>query len=110
MTMKKSSKNKLDKLDIMPLGDRVLIKPLSEEEMGMRSPGGIIIPDTVDREKADRGKVIAVGEGRYNDEGKHIPMRVKVGQRVIFQWGDKVDMDGEEYYLVGESSILAVIK
>jgi len=104
--MKKNSK---DKSNIMPLGDKVLIKPLSEEEMGTKSPAGIIIPDTVDREKADRGKVIAVGAGRYNESGKLIPMSVKEGQKVIFQWGDKVELGGEEYYLVGESNILAII-
>ena len=105
--MKKGSK---DKSNIMPLGDKVLIKPLSEEEMGTKSPAGIIIPDTVDREKADRGKVIAVGAGRHNESGKRIPMQVKEGQKVIFQWGDKVELGGEEYYLVGESNILAIIK
>ena len=107
MKKKKSSKGISN---IMPLGDKVLIKPLSEEEMGIKSPAGIIIPDTVDREKADRGKVIAVGAGRHNDSGKLIPMEVKEGQKVIFQWGDKVELEGEEYYLVGESNILAIIK
>lgn len=105
--MKKGTKNQPN---IMPLGDKVLIKPLSEEEMGTKSPAGIIIPDTVDREKADRGKVIAVGAGRYNESGKLIPMQIKEGQKVIFQWGDKIELEGEEYYIVGESNILAIIK
>lgn len=105
--MKKSSKNNLN---IKPLGDKVLIKPLTEMEMGTSSPSGIIIPDTVDREKADRGTVIAVGIGRRNDAGEVISMNVTEGQTVIFQWGDKVEIGGEEYYLVGESNILAVIK
>jgi len=104
--MKKGSK---EQPDIIPLGDKVLIKPLSDEEMGKRSPSGIIIPDTVDREKADRGKVIAVGEGRYDDDGNRVPMQVKKGQKVIFQWGDKLEFDGEEYYLVSENNILAIL-
>jgi chaperonin GroES len=56
-----------------------------------------------------RGEVVAVGPGRI-EEGKKIPLTVKVGDKVIFQWGDKVSVDGEEYYLVRESEILAVIK
>ena len=105
--MKKNSK---DTISVTPLGDKVLIKPLTDEEMGSRSPSGIIIPDTIDREKADRGKIIAVGEGRVNDDGDLISMRVKVGMKVIFQWGDKIELQNEEYYLVGESNILAILK
>ena len=104
--MKKNSK---DTLNITPLGDKVLVKPLTEDEMGTRSPSGIIIPDTVDREKTDRGTVIAVGEGGYNNNGDLIPMRVKEGMKVLFQWGDKVELQGEEYYLVGENNILAIL-
>ena len=104
--MKKNSKNTST---VTPLGDKVLIKPLTDEEMGTQSPSGIIIPDTIDREKADRGKIVAVGEGRQNDDGDLISMRVKVGMKVIFQWGDKIELQGEEYYLVGESNILAIL-
>lgn len=104
--MKKDSKNKSS---LTPIGDKVLIKPLSDEDMSSRSSSGIIIPDTIDREKADRGKIIAVGEGRYDDKGNLIPMYVKKGQKVIFQWGDKVEYGGEEYYIVGESNILAIL-
>ena len=106
--MKKGSKSN-NKPDITPLGDRVLIKSLTEEEMGTRSPSGIIIPETVDQEKADRGKVIAVGDGKFDDSGKLIPMHVKEGQKVLFQWGDKVELGGVEYYLVSESNILAIL-
>ena len=97
-------------MKLRPLGDKVLIKPLTDDEMGTRSPSGIIIPDTIDREKADRGKIMAVGEGRQNDDGDLIPMRVKVGMKVIFQWGDKIELQNEEYYLVGESNILAILE
>ena len=93
---------------IAPLGDRVLVKP-TKDEGEKKLPSGIIIPETVDREKSDQGVVIAVGSGRLSDEGKLIPVRVKKGDRVIFQWGEKVKFGGEEYFLVSESNILAVI-
>lgn len=95
---------------IIPIGDKILIKPLSEDERGTTLPSGIIIPETVNKEKTDRGKVIEVGVGIYDDNGNLIPMNVNKGDTVLFQWGDKVEVDGEEYYIVGESNILAIIK
>ena len=98
------------KLNLRPLGDKVLIRPLSDEELGSKSPSGIIIPETVDRTKADRGLVVAVGPGRWDEDGeKRIPLGVKEGEKVIFQWGDKIEYQGTEYYLVSESNISAVI-
>lgn len=98
-------------MTIMPLGDRVLIKPVSGEEREKKLASGIIIPETVSKEKTDRGEVIAVGEGKLSEEtGKRIPLSVKVGQQVLFQWGEKVEINDEEYFLVNESNILAVIK
>lgn len=95
---------------LRPLGDKVLIRPLSDDELGMKSPSGIIIPETVDRTKADRGEVIAVGPGRWDEDGeKRIPIGVEAGDKVIFQWGDKIEYQGTEYYLVSESNISAVI-
>lgn len=100
---------------IKPLQDRVLIREDAETHE-KKTSSGIIIPITVNEEKnGKRGEVVAVGPGR-NEEGpnarpgKTIPMSVKVGDKVIFQWGDKVSVDGEEYYLVRESEILAIIK
>ena len=93
---------------VSPLGDRVLIKEVKDVMTETKS--GIIIPETVSDDKgAKRGKVIAVGEGHYAD-GKLIPIRVKVGDTVLYQWGDDLKIDGEEYTLVNESSVLAVIK
>lgn len=94
---------------VQPLGDRTLIRPLTPEEAGLQSPSGIIVPDTASNERPDRGEVIAVGEGRYDENGKVIPMRVKKGDKVIFQWGEKVEIGSEEYYIVGENNILAKI-
>jgi chaperonin GroES len=100
-----------EKVNIRPLSDKVLIRPLSDEELGTKSPSGIIIPDTVDREKADRGVVVAVGPGRLAEDGeKRTPVSVSVGDKVIYQWGDKLEYGGTEYYLVSESNISAVIE
>lgn len=93
---------------IRPLGDRVLIKPKEQGEE-TKSPSGIILPDSGSDDRKDRGEVIAVGEGKRGDDNELIPVAVKVGDQVIFQWGDKVEFQGEEYYLVSEGNILAVI-
>jgi len=105
-------KKEVKKAPVQPLGDRVLIKPLSESEKGKKLPSGIIIPDTIDKEKPEQGKVVAVGPGRRDDDGELIPVDVKVGDRVIFsKYGyDEVKVDGEEYLIVSESNILAIIK
>ena len=99
------------KAPIMPLGDRVLLKPLSQEEMGTRSTFGIIIPETIDKEKPEQGTVIAVGPGKRTDGGALVPVSVAVGNRVVFsKYGyDEVTVAGVEYYLVSEANILAVI-
>jgi len=99
---------KSDTLSIKPLHDRVVVKPLPKDEV---SVSGIIIPDSANREKPERGTVVALGPGRYED-GKVLPMTVKVGDTVLFsKYGfDEVKIDGEEYYILSESSVLAVIK
>lgn len=101
----------LSKIKIMPLHDKVLVKPLSVEDTEKKSVSGIIIPDTVSKEKPEQGKVIAVGLGKYED-GKLVPMAVKPGDKIVFsKYGyDEVKIDGEEYYILNESSILAIIK
>jgi chaperonin GroES len=94
---------------IMPLGDRVLLKPLDDKETEQKTNSGIFLPDSAKEDKgAKRAKVAAVGDGRYED-GKIIPVRVKVGQTVLYGWGDTITVDGEEYVLVRESEISAVI-
>ncbi|NOX96934.1 MAG: co-chaperone GroES, partial [Nitrospirae bacterium] len=86
-------------MKIMPLGDRVLVKRLEEEV----KKGRIIIPDTA-KEKPQRGEVKAVGPGKRNDEGKIIPLAVKVGDKVIISkyGGTEVKIDGEEYLIMQE--------
>ncbi len=97
-------------LSIRPLGDRVLVKP--EEIEDEKSPSGIIIPDTAQKEKPERGEVVAVGPGKKTDKGELIPISVKVGDTVVFsKYGyDEVTINDEEYYMVQESNILAVVK
>ena len=94
-------------LSIQPVGDRVVVKPSSNEEV---SASGIIIPDTVKNEKAERGIVVAVGPGRF-EKGQLVPMNVKKGDEVIFEqtYRDPIEIDGDEYYIFSESSILAII-
>lgn len=104
----KTSKKDISK-KIKPLSDRVLIKEDTESKE-KKTSSGIIIPMNVDSDKGGkRGEVMAVGEGR-TEEGELIPVSVKVGDTVLFQWGDKVKIDDEEYYIVKESEIMAVIR
>jgi chaperonin GroES len=94
-------------MQIRPLRDRIIVKRTEEEE---KTKGGIIIPDTA-KEKPVEGRVIAVGEGRINKDGKKISLEVKVGDRVLFAkyGGTEVKIDGEEHLMMREDDILAVI-
>lgn len=96
------------KIGIQPLGDRVLVRPDSADDA--KSPGGIYIPDTARTEKPERGTVVAVGPGKRGDDQKIIPVGVKVGDKVMFsKYGfDEVKVEDQEYYIISESSILAV--
>ena len=95
------------KLSIAPLADRVVVEPASKEEV---SVSGIIIPDTAKQEKPERGTVVAVGPGKF-DDGVQVPMSVKIGDTVLFsKYGyDEVKIDGTEYLILAESSILGII-
>ncbi|MBX4189269.1 co-chaperone GroES [Candidatus Parcubacteria bacterium] len=96
---------------IIPLGDRVLIRPFKEEEVKKVGNFKIILPESISKEKSDQGKVLAVGEGKMVD-GKLQPVRVKVGDTVIFsKYGfDEVKQGEEDLYLLKEDNILAVVK
>jgi chaperonin GroES len=90
---------------IKPLADRVVVKPIERETV---SRGGIVLPDTA-KEKPQEGKVVAVGEGKLSDDGKRIPMDVKVGDIVIYAkyGGTEIKIDEEELMILRESDILA---
>jgi chaperonin GroES len=93
---------------IRPLDDRIVIKPLEAEE---KSAGGILLPDTA-KEKPQRAKVLAVGEGRVSDEGKRIPLTVKVGDEILFgkYAGTEIKWRGEELRILRENEVLALIQ
>ncbi len=96
--------------ELKPLGDRVLIKPVVEEE---KSKGGILLPDTVSKEKPQVGEILAVGPGSTNKEGKIIPMTVKKGDKVVYAKYSGTDIKGDDdkdYLLLSEKDILATIK
>jgi chaperonin GroES len=94
-------------MSLKPLADRVVVKPSQAEE---KTKGGIIVPDTA-KEKPVWGEVIAVGPGRVSDDGKQIPMEVKVGDRVLYgkYSGTEVTIDGEELLIMRESDIFAIM-
>lgn len=96
------------KLAIQPLADRVVVKPLPKDEV---SASGIIIPDSAKQEAPSKGTVVAVGAGRY-DDGDLLPMTVKVGDTILFsKYGyDEVKIADQDYYILAESSVLAVLK
>jgi len=94
-------------MKIKPLGDRVLVEPLKEGEV---KKGGIIIPDSA-KEKPQEGKVVALGTGKIDDDGKIVPFNVKKGDIVLMPkyGGTEVKMDGKVYQIMREEDILAVI-
>jgi chaperonin GroES len=95
------------KTTLRPLHDRVLIKRLEEQD---ERHGSIIIPDTA-KEKPQEGKVIAVGSGKVTDEGKKLPLDVKAGDRILFgkYSGSEVKIDGDEYLILREEDVLAIL-
>ncbi len=111
LTIKRiNTKNKMEVevMKLKPLHDRVLVKRLEEEE---KTKGGIIIPDTA-KEKPIKGEIMAVGPGRLTDDGKRIEMSVKVGDKVMFSKyaGTEVKIEGEEYLIMREDDIVAIIE
>lgn len=96
-------------MKIEPLYDKVVIKPLDEEET---TASGIVLPDTIDKEKPMQGEVIAVGTGKRLDNGQMAPVSVRVGDRVLFtKYGpEEVEIDNEEYLVIEEDKILAIVR
>jgi chaperonin GroES len=95
-------------MKIRPLQDRVIVRRLEEEE---KTKGGIIIPDTA-KEKPQEGKVIAVGKGKITEDGKLIPLDVKVGDKILFgkYGGTEIKVEGEELLIMREEDILGIIE
>lgn len=95
-------------LKMKPLGDRLVVKPLEEQEV---TPSGIVLPETA-KEKPQKGEVLAVGPGDRDDSGKRIPMDISVGDKVLFAkyGGTEIKLDGEKLLILRESDILALIE
>ena len=96
------------KLKLKPVGERVIVEPIEQEEM---TAGGIIIPETA-KEKPQEGKILAAGPGDRDEDGERIPMEVKVGDRVLYAKysGTEFKMDGKKLLILRESDILAVVE
>ena len=96
------------KLKLKPLGGRVIVEPIEQEEM---TAGGIILPETA-KEKPQEGKILAAGPGERGEDGERIPMEVQVGDKVLYAKysGTEVKMDGRKLLILRESDILAVVE
>ncbi|MBU0597273.1 co-chaperone GroES [Patescibacteria group bacterium] len=96
-------------MNIKPLGDHILVRPKKEKEV---TASGIVLPDTVDKEKKAEGEVIAIGPGKVLENGTRSQMEVAVGNIVLYKkWGgDEVEVDGEEFKIVSQEDVLAIIQ
>ncbi len=96
-------------MNLRPLNDRLIVKALPKEEV---TKSGIILPDTVDKERPEQGEVIAVGPGKLKDNGERVPMSIKAGDKVMFKKyaPDEVKLDNEEYLVLSEYDILAIVE
>ncbi|MAV90146.1 MAG: co-chaperone GroES [Bdellovibrionaceae bacterium] len=94
-------------LGVRPLHDRILVRRMAEEE---KTAGGIIIPDSA-KEKPQRGEIVAAGNGRITEEGKNLPLAVKVGDKVLFgkYAGTELKLNGEDYLMMREEDVLGII-
>jgi len=96
-------------MKLKPLHDHLVVKPIAEDEV---TKAGIVLPDTVDKEKPEKGEVIAVGAGKLLDNGQRAQMSVKVGDKVMFKKysPDEIKVDGVEYLIISESDILGILE
>ena len=96
-------------MNIKPLGDRVIVKPITED---ITSKAGIILPDTAAKEKPEKGEVLAIGPGKRLNDGQIAAMSVKAGDKVMFKKysPDEIKVDGQDYLIISEEDILAVLQ
>ncbi|MFH0819860.1 MAG: co-chaperone GroES [bacterium] len=96
-------------MKIKPLNDKIIIKPIAEDEV---TKSGIVLPDTVDKEKPEKGEVVATGPGKLLDNGQRAPMSVKVGDRVMFKkYGpDEIKVGDEELLVISEEDIIGILE
>lgn len=96
-------------MKLRPLGDRIIVKPVAKEEM---TKSGIILPDTIDKERPEQGEVIEVGPGKRSEDGTRVAPSVKIGDKILFKKysPDEFKLDGTEYLVLSESDVMAVIE
>lgn len=96
-------------MNLKPLHDQVIVKPITEDEV---TKSGIVLPDTIDKERPEKGTVEAIGPGKLLDNGQRAPMSVKQGDKVMFKKysPDEIKLDGEKYLIISESDILAILE
>lgn len=96
-------------MNLKPLSDHLFIEPMAEDKT---TKSGIVIPDTAEKEKPVKGKVLAVGPGKFNEKGDRLPMSVKVGDNVLFKkYGpDEIEIDGKKLLVGNEDDILAIME
>jgi len=96
-------------MKVKPLGDHVIVKPITKEEV---SKSGIVLPETIDKERPEQGEVIAIGPGKILDNGQRSVMSVKVGDKVMFKKysPDEIKVDGQELLVISETDIIAVLE
>ena len=96
-------------MNIKPINDHVIVKPITEDEV---TKAGIVIPDTVDKEKPEKGEVIAVGEGKLLDNGQRAPMSIKVGDIIMFKKysPDEIKIEDKEYLVISEEDIMVILE
>lgn len=96
-------------MNIKPLGDHIVVKVLEKEQT---TASGIVLPDTVEKEKKAEGEVVAVGPGKMLESGQRAAMEVSVGQKILFKkWGgDEVEVDGQEFKIITQDDVLAVME
>ena len=96
-------------MNLKPIHDHVIVKPITEDEV---TKAGIIMPDTMDKEKPEKGEVVAVGPGKLLENGQRALMSVKIGDKVMFKKysPDEIKVDGEEYLVISEGDIIAILE
>lgn len=96
-------------MNLKPISDHIIVKPIQED---ITTKSGIVLPDTVDKEKPETGEVMAVGPGRVLDNGQRLEMSVKPGQKVLFKKysPDEFKIEGEEYLVLSESDVIAIVE
>ena len=95
-------------MNIKPLGDNVIVKPITKDEV---TKSGIVLPDTVDKERPEKGEVVAVGPGKMAAEGKRIEMSVREGDKILFKKysPDEIKIEGQEVLVISEGDIIAIL-